>query len=389
MSGLITALRARAGGHDRPLAIAAALLVAAGLVLSLAASPAIADRMRYGNDFYFAWRHAGFAAAAFAACLVCANLPPVAARRFGVVLLAVAFAFLCVVPFLGAEVKGAQRWLRLGALSVQPSEFLKPGLVVTAAWMLSERLRRPEFPGLRIVAALYLACGALLVLQPDIGQTLLIGATLALMIFMAGVSWTWIIFSLAVGALAFGAAYAGFEHVQARVHAFLHPDGPGYQVARALEAIQSGGLLGRGPGEGVVKDTLPDAHADFVYAVAAEEFGVLASVGLLALYATVVWRGLSRAQRVIDPFAQIAAAGLFGLLALQALVHVAVNVSLAPAKGMTLPLVSYGGSSMIGSGVTLGLALALIRERPGALLFENDASLATGLEAPPRARSGT
>jgi cell division protein FtsW len=143
-------------------------------------------------------------------------------------------------------------------------------------------------------------------------------------------------------------------------------------MRRALEAIQSGGLLGRGPGEGVVKDSLPDAHADFVYAVAAEEFGVFASVGLLALYVVIVWRGMARAARVIDPFAQIAAGGLFALLGLQALVHVAVNVSLAPAKGMTLPLVSYGGSSMIGSGITLGLALAFVRARSGALLYEKD-----------------
>ena len=175
------------------------------------------------------------------------------------------------------------------------------------------------------------------------------------------------------GALA-AAAYLTFDHVQLRVDAFLHPGGPGYQVSRALEAIQSGGLLGRGPGEGVVKDNLPDAHADFIYAVAAEEFGLLASLGLLALYGVIVWRGFAAAARVIDPFAQLAAGGLFALIALQALVHVAVNVSLAPAKGMTLPLVSYGGSSMIGSAMTLGLALAMIRRRPGGQLYDKDQS---------------
>ena len=366
--------RLRLGGFDRPLLAAAGVLVAAGLVLSLAASPAIADRMQASGEFYFVWRHAAFAAAAVAACVACALLSPTGVRRFGAVLFAVALLLLLVTPLIGAEVKGAQRWIRLGAVGLQPSEFVKPGLVVAAAWMLSERLRSPGFPALRIVTALYAVCAVLLVAQPDIGQTLLIGAMLAILVFMAGVSWVWIVAAAAVGAVIFAAAYAGFPHVQARVDAFLHPGGPGYQVGRALEAIQSGGLLGRGPGEGVVKDRLPDAHADFVYAVAAEEFGILASVGLVALYGVIVWRGLVRAARVVDPFAQIAAAGLFVLFGLQALVHVAVNLSLAPAKGMTLPLVSYGGSSMIGSGVTLGLALALVRARPGALLYEKDAT---------------
>ena len=372
MSWALGGGRGQFAGHDRALVSAALLLVGAGLVLSLAASPAIADRMGAGSDFYFVWRHVGFAAAGLAACVGCAALSPRDARRFSVILLVVSIAGLCLVPLVGAEVKGAQRWLRLGAFGVQPSEFLKPALVASAAWMLSERMRTPSFPALRIVACLYALSAALLVAQPDIGQTILIGATLAIVVFLAGVSWVWILAAIAVGIGVFTAAYFSFDHVHARVQAFLHPGGPGYQVERALEAIQSGGVLGRGPGEGVVKDSLPDAHADFVYAVAAEEFGVFASVGLLALYVGIVWRGMARAARVIDPFAQIAAGGLFALLGLQALVHVAVNVSLAPAKGMTLPLVSYGGSSMIGSGITLGLALAFVRARSGALLYEKD-----------------
>lgn len=368
----VTALRERAGGHDRALLAAVVVLVGFGLLLSMAASPAIAERMRYSNDFYFALRQAGFVAIGLVAFVVCGMLSPVGVRRVGVVMLAAALALLCAVPFLGAEVKGATRWLHVGDVSVQPSEFLKPALVVTAAWMLTERMRAPTFPGLRVIAALYALSAALLVAQPDIGQTLLLGAALAVVAYLAGVSWTWIVGAAAAGGLLVTAAYFGFDHVRARIDAFLHPDGPHYQVARALEAIQSGGLLGRGPGEGVVKDRLPDAHADFIYAVAAEEFGLLASVGLLALYAVIVWRGLARARQVVDPFSQIAAGGLFALIGLQALVHVAVNVSFAPAKGMTLPFVSYGGSSMIGSGVTLGLAIALIRHRPGAFLYDRD-----------------
>lgn len=370
MSAIGQALRTGASGHERAIATAALLLVGVGLVLSLAASPAIADRVGAGSQFYFVQRHVGFAAAGLVACLICAAASPVMVRRFSLILLLGALALMCIVPLFGAEVKGAQRWLRLGGLNLQPSEFLKPAIVVTSAWMLAERMRAPGFPGLRIVAAVYVAAAALLAMQPDIGQMLLIGATLALLVYVAGVSWVWIVAAALAGLALFAAAYLSFDHVHARVQAFLHPAGPGYQVGRALEAIQSGGLLGRGPGEGVVKDRLPDAHADFVYAVAAEEFGLFASIGILALYGVIVWRGLARAARVIDPFAQIAAAGLFALIGLQALVHVAVNVSLAPAKGMTLPFVSYGGSSMIGSGITLGFALALVRARPGALLYD-------------------
>ena len=374
MSQIARTLNAQMAGHERTVATAAFLLVLCGLFLSLAASPSIADRVRASNEFYFVWRHLGFAAAGLVACLVCASSSPVWVRRSSVLMLVLALALMCVVPLFGAEVKGAQRWLQVGAVNVQPSEFLKPAIVVTSAWMLCERLRTPRFPGLRIVAAIYALTVGLLAAQPDIGQILLIGATLSILVYVAGVSWVWIVAALGVGLALFTAAYFSFDHVHARVQAFLHPDGPGYQVGRALEAIQSGGLLGRGPGEGVVKDRLPDAHADFVYAVAAEEFGLFASLGLLGLYGVIVWRGLARSARVIDPFAQVAAAGLFTLIGLQALVHVAVNVSLAPAKGMTLPFVSYGGSSMIGSGIALGFALALIRARPGGLLYEKGAT---------------
>jgi cell division protein FtsW len=363
-----------ASGHDRSIASAALLLVISGILLSLAASPTVAERIRVGSEFYFVWRQLGFAAAALIACLLCALASPRWVRRSGLLLLVGALILMCIVPLFGAEVKGAQRWLRFGAFNVQPSEFLKPAIVVTAAWMLAERLRAPAFPGLRIVAALYALSVGLLLIQPDIGQILLIGATLAVVVYVAGVSWVWLLAAIGFCLALFAAAYFSFEHVQARVQAFLHPTGLGYQVSRALEAIQSGGLLGRGPGEGVIKDRLPDAHADFVYAVAAEEFGLFASLGLIALYGVIVWCGLARTARVIDPFSQIAAAGLLVLIGLQALVHFAVNVSLAPAKGMTLPFVSYGGSSMIGSGITLGFALALIRARPGGLLYEKGTS---------------
>jgi cell division protein FtsW len=209
---------------------------------------------------------------------------------------------------------------------------------------------------------------ALLVPQPDYGQTALLGLVLVAMLYLAGARWTVFATIAAGGALGAALAYRFESHVRARIDDFLDPDTKAFQVKVALEAISSGGVFGRGPGEGVVKARLPDAHADFVYAAAAEEFGWLASVGVIALYVLIAWYGLRRAARLVDPFAQFAASGLVLLFVMQAAIHIGVNASLVPAKGMTLPLVSYGGSSLIGSALTLGLALALLRDRPGAFL---------------------
>jgi cell division protein FtsW len=276
----------------------------------------------------------------------------------------VGFALLALVLAFGHEVKGAQRWLRLAGLSLQPAELVKPALVVGFAWMLSSGLTQQRFPGVALACALYGATAALLVPQPDLGQTALLGLVLAGMLFVAGAPWRFFAIGGVAAAFAAVSAYILYGHARARIDAFLNPDARSYQVDKALDAIASGGVLGRGPGEGVVKLRLPDAQADFIYAAAAEEFGWLASLGLLCLYGAIAWIGLRRAAGLADPFRQIAAGGLVLLFSAQAAVHIAVNGSLAPAKGMTLPLVSYGGSALIGSAATLGLALALLRVRP-------------------------
>jgi cell division protein FtsW len=361
----------RLRSYDRTIATAAALLLLAGFILSLAASPTATAREGYSEAFRFSWRHAGFALAGLSLFAGAASLSPKGVRRISLLIYLLCIALMFLVLMIGAETKGAQRWLHVGALSLQPSEFLKPALVVLGAWMLSERMKSPAFPGLTAVGGMFGIAAALLLAQPDVGQTALLTLTLAAMLFTAGVSWVW----LAGGAGAAGATllvlYHVSTHVKARFDVFFHVDGViGYQVSQALEAIQGGGMLGRGPGEGIFKQRLPDAHSDFIYAVSAEEFGVLASVGLIWLYGLIAWRGLGKSARLADPFSQLAATGLISMFALQAAIHIAVNLSLMPAKGMTLPLVSYGGSSMLGSAVTLGFALALLRWRQGGYIYD-------------------
>ena len=365
-----TAWRQRLETYDRPLLLVGCVLLAIGVLLSMAASPAQTARIDVEQAFYFAMRQAAYACAGAIAVLLVATMDARALRRFGVVLACVAAPLCVVAAFTGDEVKGAARWLYLGPLSLQPSELLKPGLVLVWAWMLSEQMRHPRFPGRLVALGVFAVAVGALVLQPDIGQIALLTLVLLAMLMMSGLAWTWIFAGLGlIGAAGF-AFYHAFPHVRARVDAYLNPDGEhGLQVGASLNAFASGGLFGRGPGEGVVKRSLPDAHADFVYAVGAEEFGLFASIGIVAVFAVLVFRGLSRSARLNDPFEQLAAGGLVCLLALQAAIHIAVNMSLIPAKGMTLPFVSFGGSSMLGTAIAFGACLSFLRNRPGAFLF--------------------
>lgn len=360
---------------DRGLLGAALALMGLGVMLSFASSPAaiLADQS-ITDPFHYSWRMIVFASAGVGLMLTMSLLSPRGVRRIAVLGLLGAIVVMAMLPFIGDTVKGAARWVNLGPFSLQPSEFAKPSLIVFAAWMFAEGQKGQGVPGVSIAFGFYVVTVALLLIQPDIGQTLLITTTFMAVFFMAGVPLRWVAVLLGLFAAGMTAIYLLFPHVQSRVAKFIAPGVEDtHQIDRASEAIRAGGLVGRGVGEGVMKRSVPDLHTDFIYSVGAEEFGLVLSLVVIGLYAFIVFRGMGRAMKLNDPFEQTAAAGLFMLIGLQASINVAVNLNLIPTKGMTLPFISYGGSSMMAMGLTMGFALALTRRRPGA--YEPGASL--------------
>jgi cell division protein FtsW len=353
---------------DRGLLAAALTLVGLGVALSFASSPAaiLADES-ISDPFHYSWRMIVWAAGGTVAMLLASLLSPRGVRRIALLALLGAIVVMAALPFIGNEVKGAARWVNLGPFSLQPSEFAKPGLIVFAAWMFSEAQKAQGVPGVSIAFGTWALTVGLLLIQPDIGQTLLITTTFMAVFFMAGVPLKWVAALAAAGAGGVVGLYFAFSHMRDRLRRFFSPEtADTHQIDRASEAIRAGGLVGRGVGEGVMKRHVPDLHTDFIYSVGAEEFGLILSLVMIALYAFIVVRGMRRAMKLTDPFEQTAAAGLFMLIGLQACINIAVNLNLIPTKGMTLPFISYGGSSMLAMGLTMGLALALTRRRPGA-----------------------
>ena len=352
---------------DRWLLGAVAVLMVLGVTMSFAASPAAAARMNIGDPFHFALRQCVFAAAGAAILIGASLLDDRGVRRAAFFIYLTAIVIMLALPFIGYSAKGATRWLDLGGFSLQPSEFMKPALIVLVAWMFAEAQKGQGVPGVTIAFALYGVSVGLLLIQPDVGQTILISVAFGAAFWMAGVPISWVMGLGVVTAGGLMSTYFLFPHVASRVDRFINPEAADtHQVDRAAEAIAAGGLFGRGPGEGVMKRHVPDLHTDFIYSVAAEEYGLIFSLILIGLFAFLVIRGLHRALKLSDPFQQVAAAGLFVLVGEQVLINVAVNLNLIPTKGMTLPFISYGGSSMLAICLTLGLALALTRRRPGA-----------------------
>jgi len=353
---------------DRALLGAALTLIALGVMLSFASSPAaiLADES-ISDPFHYSWRMLVWATGGVGIMLTVSLLSPRGVRRIAVLALLGALFVMALLPFIGDTVKGAARWVNLGPFSLQPSEFAKPSLIVFAAWMFAEGQKGQGVPGVSIAFGFYAVTVALLLIQPDIGQTLLITTTFMAVFFMAGVPLKWVAVLGTMFVAGMTAIYMLFPHVQARVAKFVSPGiEDTHQIDRASEAIRAGGLIGRGVGEGVMKRHVPDLHTDFIYSVGAEEFGLVLSLVMIGLYAFIVVRGMRKAMKLNDAFEQVAAAGLFMLIGLQACINVAVNLNLIPTKGMTLPFISYGGSSMMAMGLTMGFALALTRKRPGA-----------------------
>ncbi len=351
---------------DRWLFATVAALMFAGVLLGMAASPAIAEKLRY-DTFHFVSRQVLFAALALGVMMLVSLLKIRDIRRLSLLGFFAGLGLMVLALFVGPEIKGAHRWLDLGPLSIQPSEFTKPAFVILCAACLSQWQRTGKPAGLIAGIILYGMFAGVLVQQPDFGQTLLVTVAFGALLFFAGIA-LWIIGAAVGAALAGGvAAYFMVPHVQSRVDRFLNPDsGDTYQVDRAMAAFHNGGFLGVGPGEGRVKAAIPDAHTDFILAVLGEEFGMLACMLLVAVFCFLVLRALYRSLQCPDSFSQIAAAGLAVMLGLQAVINMAVNLQLMPAKGMTLPFISYGGSSIIALALSIGCIIALTRKRPGA-----------------------
>ncbi|MFG1478375.1 putative lipid II flippase FtsW [Xanthobacter sp. V4C-4] len=342
-------------------------LMVIGIVLCLAASPAVAARLNIPDPFHFVNRQVLFLIPAAVVMILTSFMTPRAIRHVCMAVFAIFFLLLLATLVLGPEVKGARRWLTVAGITVQPSEFIKPAFVIIAAWLFSESTRRPEMPAQLMAIGLLASVLGPLVKQPDFGQSLLISLVWAALFFLAGLRWIWMIGLVGVGAVGGSIAYMTVSHVQKRINRFLNPEsGDTYQIDAALNSFRNGGWFGQGPGEGTMKRLLPDGHTDFVFAVAAEEFGIILCLIILALFAFIILRALTRAMHETDPFARFAITGLALLFGLQAAINMAVNVHIAPAKGMTLPFISYGGSSLISLAFGMGMLIALSRRRPGA-----------------------
>ncbi|MEC8563426.1 MAG: putative peptidoglycan glycosyltransferase FtsW [Pseudomonadota bacterium] len=348
---------------DRWLITCLLLIIAMGAILVLAASPSVAERI--GLDAYhFVRRQFIILPLALTVMFAVSLLSPLQVRRLAAIGFLGCVVLLALTPLVGAEIKGARRWISLAGMSLQVSEFVKPCLAVISAWMFAEWRRRPEFPGHAVAIALYTAVVGLLLLQPDFGQSVLITLVFIGQFFLAGLPVAWLVATGALGLAGLVGAYFMFPHVTSRVNRFLDPtSGDTYQVDRSLEAFINGGFLGTGPGEGEIKQLLPDAHADFIFSVAGEEFGAITCLLIIVLFGFVVLRGFSRLFADGSLFVLLAGAGLLMQFGLQALVHMASALQLAPAKGMTLPFISYGGSSLIALALAMGMALALTRRR--------------------------
>jgi len=364
------------------LTIAALLaLMLAGIVLSLAASPPVAARLNL-EPFYFVNRHVLFLIPAIAVLLATSVLSPRSVRRIAMIVFFISLGLVFLTLVYGAEVKGARRWLVILGVNIQPSEFLKPAFVILIAWLFGESARRPEMPANSMALALLITVVAALVMQPDFGQTMLILAVWGALFFLAGMRIVWVAGLGGAAIVGLTGAYFTVPHVARRIQRFLDPSsGDTFNIDQAVESFIRGGWFGRGPGEGTIKRILPEGHTDFIYAVAAEEFGVVLCLVLLGLFMFIVLRALSYALRNHDPFQRFAAAGLAILFGLQSAINMAVNAHLMPAKGMTLPFVSYGGSSMISLAWGMGMLLALTRERPQADIIARNEGLVPAASA--------
>lgn len=342
--------------------------MAFGAMMVTTASPAVAERIGV-DDSFFIKRQLIYLITTLVVMIFFSILSPLAIRRIATLGFIIGIILLVLVLIFSPETKGAKRWLYLGSLSIQPSEFMKPFFIIVTAWMLFESKIRQDFNGIKISMILYLTLSTLLLLQPDIGMFIVISLVWAGQLFLSGISMLYVSALVVLGICALLGAYVTFDHVSYRVNKFLGIDGgTNYQVKKSLEAFTSGGVTGRGPGEGVVKQYLPDSHTDFIFSVVGEELGTIICIILVGLYAFIIFRGLKKMLWEKDLFLVYAVSGLLMQFGFQALINMGVALNLLPTKGMTLPFISYGGSSMMAIGIAMGMMLALTRRRFGNLV---------------------
>lgn len=350
---------------DRHTLAAVGILISIGAILIMAASPATAERM--GLDaFYFVNRQAIFLLFGIVVIFAFSIMPHIVIRRLAALGFLTSVILLIFVQMHGYEVKGAKRWLSIGGTTLQPSEFIKPFFAVVVAWVLAQRNVKAGFPGFRIAIILYFIVAGLLIVQPDFGMTIAISVVWSAQMFLAGLPILWIAILVIAGISGIAGAYIFFPHVANRIDTFFDPaKGDNYQVAKSLEAFIDGGFFGRGPGEGVLKSIIPDSHTDFIFAVAGEELGGVVALFIIAVFCFIVVRGFMRIFRETDLFVLFAASGLLIEFGMQAIINMGVALNLVPNTGMTLPFISYGGSSTVAISITIGMILAFTRKRYG------------------------
>ncbi len=368
---------------DRAMLAAILSLMVFGVALIASASPSVAERIGV-SSYYFLHKHLVFLFPSFLMVFGISMLSPRAIWRMSSVILLVSICMMFMVMFFGQEVKGAQRWIEIFGFSIQPSEFVKPSFTVVAAWLIAsyrgqtsslpesnkqaaamrETQFKPVFYSYHVSVGLYLFLITLLLAQPDLGMTVVITLVFAVQTFLAGLRFRYLAILFGLGVIGLSIAYVSFDHVQSRVDRFFNPDsGDNYQVEHALEAVRQGGLLGAGPGQGVEKNSIPDAHADFIFPVLVEEMGAVFALFTLSLLLFVILRGFKRLQETQDVFCLLAAGGLLSMFGFQSLIHIGSSLNILPTKGMTLPFLSYGGSSLLSMSLAMGMVLALTRQR--------------------------
>jgi cell division protein FtsW len=352
---------------DRWTLAAIFLLIAIGFLLTMAASPSVAHRLKL-ESFYFVKRHAIYMIPVVFILISVSLLNLRDTRRLAMMVYGVGILMLLFTLFMGVDIKGARRWISILGFSLQPSEFVKPALAVLCAWMLAENQLNPVFPGKVLALMLYGLTLCLLILQPDMGMAVLVSVVFFCQFFLAGLPLLWVALGVLTGAVGSISAYFFLPHVTQRVDRFLKAEGGDkytdqYQITQSLDAFVNGGVFGQGPGEGTVKKHLPDAHADFIFAVAGEEFGLILCLIIVGLFAFIVLRNVGKVIQENDFFIVLAVSGLIIEFGLQAIINMSSTLSLIPTKGMTLPFISYGGSSMMALALTMGMVLALTRRR--------------------------